>query len=450
MLDPFTVLAASTVASAAISGISNYIAGNKQKKALGEATAAQKAETARIQGLLEKLQDPKFQGEFTDAEIDDLIRFDPAYPKKIVEQAPEAIPLIQAKSPKFLDKITEADPTVAKFISEKMPELIKASSLDAKEARSAQKAALQALRKAGTEEDVLSQSEMMRARESAAAAEAGQRGAITEEMARRGQLGGGQELLMKLSGQQASQQQAAQASALAAENAIRNRLGALSQAGQLGGQIFEQDVNIERSNLDAINAFNTRNTAAMRDIERSRVADINARAAREASAQRQREASNVALENAYRQAETDYERERILRDWQANEAYKQRETSYERQQAADRANILNTAEAERVRAKRDLTMSERARLDDIAQLKYQNELDKVRTQQGIGQQNVQAGFQEAAAKSSQAQGEAQFYGDLARAGAQTAGAYAGMQAGQEENAIDLELKKERLKQLRGY
>ena len=447
-MEPLTAILVASAASAAIEGISGYFSGKDAAAAQENATATAKAEAARIQALVDKIQDPKFNGVLTKAEIEDLVRFDPTFPKKIAELPPETLPQIAASAPDLLDKVVEANPAVAKFIAEKMPELIKAEGLGAKEGRDAQRAALQALRKAGTEDDIISQSEMMRARESAAQAEAGQRGALTEEMARRGQLGGGQELLMKLSNQQASQQNAAMSSTMAAEDAIRRRLEALRGAGSLGGQMFEQDVGIEKSNLDAINSFNMRNTQAQRDIERSRVADMNARATREAAAARDRGKYNVGVGNEFKAMETDYERSRAQRDWEANEDYKRLETAYERSQAADRANIVNAADAEQRAGIRDLTLSERARQDDLSQQRFQNDLSKVGMQQGIANTNVGIAQGEAAAKSAAARNTGQFWGDIAKTGVETMGTYYGMKQSEEDSAIDRELRKEKLKQLR--
>ena len=435
-------MAAAIAGSAVIGGIANYMGAKEAARAQEDANKISAQQRQKIEALVDEMQLPEFNRKLDKDEIKLLTQVVPDLPRYIAEQAPEALPMIASEQPVFLEHIVEKEPLVAKFIAEQAPELIQAKGEGAQAGMEAQRAALQALRRAGTEGDIISESEMIRARESAARAEAGQRGAITEEMARRGQLGGGRELLMKLAGQQASQQQAAEMGMSSAEDAIRRRLEALRGGAQLGGQMYAQDVARERSNVDIINQFNQRNTQAARLIERDAVAAENARRAREAQAQRGVQASNVEAQRQRQREDTSYARQQAQRGWEAGEAYKQRQTGYERGREQD---LFQAKQAERT-MQRDLELAERAREDDLAQQQFSNETQLLNIKAGQAAQASQAAQQQAAAAGQAARDRAQFFGDLAQTGVSAYGAY---QAG-EMSALDEELKREQLKRMRGY
>lgn len=402
---PVLTIAAITaaLAGAAVTGISAWRASKDAKKARD----FQEAHSDEITKLLNELEAPNFNRPLTPNEIEMLSKI-PKLGEFIARDAPDSLPFLAGAAPTLVQHIAENEPHVARFIQEQSPETIESLIEGSEQGREAQEKALAELMKVGTEGDVIGESERIRAMDSISQQEAGQRGALTEEMARRGQLGSGRELLMKLAGQQAAGQQAAQAGMQSFEDAQRRRLEALSQVGALGTKIFDQDVAIqrdnvaiERDNVAIINAFNQRNTEAMRRIEEQAVADRNARIAREAQARRGVESQNVEAANRFQDAETQARREAERLNWMAQEDYKREETEAQRQRQREE-DILRQQQA---RDAKDLTLSERARQDDISQLEYENELNKIRTKQGIGDSQSAANFQSAEAQR-QAAGQA--------------------------------------------
>lgn len=92
--------------------------------------------------------------------------------------------------------------------------------------------------------------------------EQGQRGAIMQDMARRGQAGSGMELAAQLMNQQASAERASQQGMDVKAQAERRALEALMQGGQLAGDMRGQEFS-EKARAaeaqDAINRFNAAN-----------------------------------------------------------------------------------------------------------------------------------------------------------------------------------------------
>ncbi len=80
------------------------------------------------------------------------------------------------------------------------------------------------------------------------------RGAILASRARRGMSGSGDELAAMLGSQQGSANQARNAGLDIAGQARQRALQALSQQGQLAGQMRGQDIGVEKSNVDAAQA----------------------------------------------------------------------------------------------------------------------------------------------------------------------------------------------------
>lgn len=451
-------IAAAIIGSAVIGGIASYFGSKESATAQQAATEAQlqaqgvsEAERKRIQGLIEKLQDPQYQSSMTSEEIESLFQYFPQITDYIVREQPAALPYIAAEYPTLIQDIKEQYPQVEQIIREEAPKMVEKTQ-GAKEAEDAQRAALQALRNVGTEGDMISKMEMAKARESAATAESGQRGAITEEMARRGQLGGGRELLMKLAGQQASQQQAAMTGMDAAQNAIRNRLSALSQGASIGGQMYGQEMALANKNTDIINQYNQRNTSYSRQQEAKRIADINAYQSREAAAQRQREAANVAAQNRFAEQNTAYARSQVNAGWQAQEAWKANAADIANQNIGKRDAVTNQWKQQKDAERRGLILSERDRTDAIERERYNRDVGKIQLQQGQSGQvvgdaytNAQIEQQRANQRAAQAQATAGFWGDLAKTGVQAVGAY----NQSEMDDIDYQLKKAELDRLKG-
>lgn len=104
----------------------------------------------------------------------------------------------------------------------------------------------------------------------------GNRDAITDEMARRGQLGSGMSLQAQLQGQQASGDRDAQMRLRTLADARDRSLKAIAGAGDLAGQMGQQDYQRQSdlaSARDRINQFNTQNA---QNVMQRNVASRNA------------------------------------------------------------------------------------------------------------------------------------------------------------------------------
>lgn len=111
-----------------------------------------------------------------------------------------------------------------------------------------------------------------------ASSDRGRREAITNNMAARGVGGGGLELAAKLQGAQDASQRDAQASLQTAGSARDRALQSILQAGQLGGQLENDDFSEKSAQAkaqDAINEFNTRNLQGVEGRNVDRYNDAN-------------------------------------------------------------------------------------------------------------------------------------------------------------------------------
>lgn len=127
----------------------------------------------------------------------------------------------------------------------------------------AQQGALQSLQKQGaggfTPEE---QAQLNQVRSQTAGDAQAQQAALQQQMQSRGIAGGGAELAARLQGQQSSANRESQQGLNIAAMRNQNALQALSQAGQLGGQMQQQyyDINAQKAKAqDIINQFNTQN-----------------------------------------------------------------------------------------------------------------------------------------------------------------------------------------------
>ncbi len=151
-------------------------------------------------------------------------------------------------------------PDVAPYIAESNPTLVKADSAGAKLGRSAQEQALRALMAKGNAAGPDEESRLLtqQALSEADTANRGRLGAITEDFAHRGMGGGPMELAAQLSNAQAANSAASSGARASALEAIRGRLQALQSGAQLGGQIRQEDVELERGNNSILNDFSQR------------------------------------------------------------------------------------------------------------------------------------------------------------------------------------------------
>lgn len=150
-------------------------------------------------------------------------------------------------------------PQVANFVKEVNPKLTMADSAGAVAGRGAQMDALNKLRnlsQSGTDEQ--SQLLQQEATNAANVANRGRQGAITQDFQNRGMGGSGLEMLSQLSNAQGANEIQAQNSRQGALQAIQTKLQAMRDSANLGGQVRDQDVSLEKGNNDIWNSFNQR------------------------------------------------------------------------------------------------------------------------------------------------------------------------------------------------
>jgi hypothetical protein len=221
MVAPLVAMAAASVVSAGVQWYNSRQAQN-----------ASESERERIAQLLNSIQDPNFD----ERNIN-----------------PEDIALLQ----KFV-------PETAPYIKEIAPQTVQAMSQGAVQGREAQLQSLgmfQKLMQQGY--DPQTAMEMSRAQRGASAEAASARQTAQTEAARRG-FGGGPSFY-QAGAAQAGQDRMAQMQSQALADAAQRRMSAAGQAANLGGDIRASDINLERGNIDIINAYNQRMAASQQD-----------------------------------------------------------------------------------------------------------------------------------------------------------------------------------------
>lgn len=261
-MDPITV---ATIAGSAISGLAQYY--NAEK-----ARGASEAELKKIEDLYNNIKPPNY-----DVSID----APPQYHAQAI-QSPQFAASIQ--SPKFdlskytpekLTQVAKYVPEMAPMIKEAAPQLIQNSST-MKLGRDAQIAALKKLSSIGSGEfdPEYAQKVQQAARQAQSEAQSRQQ-SLMDSFARRGLAGSGLELAASLAGNAQSMDRQAMTNQQAATDAYRNQMSALAQSGQIGGQLFAQDQNLQAQNAGIINAFNQRMSAAQQNWEQQRAQALN-------------------------------------------------------------------------------------------------------------------------------------------------------------------------------
>jgi hypothetical protein len=221
MLPLIVGMAAATVVSAGVQFLNSR-----------QANQVSEYERERIAGLLNSIKDPNFD----ERNIN-----------------PEDVALLQ----KFV-------PETAPYIKEIAPQTVQAISQGAVQGREAQLQSLgmfQKLMQQGY--DPQTAMEMSRAQRGASAEAASARQTAQAEAARRG-FGGGPSFY-QAGAAQAGQDRMAQMQSQALADAAQRRMQAAGQAANLGGDIRSSDINLERGNIDIINAYNQRMAAGQQD-----------------------------------------------------------------------------------------------------------------------------------------------------------------------------------------
>ncbi len=151
-------------------------------------------------------------------------------------------------------------PQVAQYVQEQNPTLIQGNNADQQAAKDAQRQVLQQMiAQSRNGEDVIADIQRARAAREASSQASSNRASLDDAMQRRGLgVGSGLQYAAALQGNAA----AAQNQAMQDENALmaaeQRRQSAGMNAANLGGQIFNRDLNMEQQNANVINDFNRR------------------------------------------------------------------------------------------------------------------------------------------------------------------------------------------------
>lgn len=225
MIDPIT-------GALVVAGTAQLISGGMQWLNSRSAQQASNRERQRIEGLLNALQDPTFD-------------------KNNIN--PEDISILQ----KYV-------PEVAPYVQEVVPQQVLAQSQGATEGRAAQMQALGQFRRLMEQGyDPQTAIEMARAQRASGAEAASARQTASAEAARRG-FGGGLSMLSAGAGAQA-QDRLAMAQQQALADSAQRRIQGAQLGANLGGQMRAADIDLERGNIDIINAYNQRMAQAQQN-----------------------------------------------------------------------------------------------------------------------------------------------------------------------------------------
>lgn len=182
---------------------------------------------------------------------------------------------LNALTPEMYKKIATFKPEIAPYIQEAAPDIIKKTG-DMQKGRDAQLAALKRMQDIGGGEFDPQYQEMVQKSQRAAQGEAQSRGAsIMQDFNRRGIGGSGMELAAKMGASSQAMDRNAQVGLSAASQAYQNRLNALMNGADLGGQIQNQEMDLQNRNANIINSFNQRVAAGRQGWENNRAGTLN-------------------------------------------------------------------------------------------------------------------------------------------------------------------------------
>jgi hypothetical protein len=368
MIEPVTAAVAVGAATQIVSGISNYINAEKDRK-------EQKKRYKEMKGWWDELVPPEYN-------------LTPNSPPDLIYQ--------KLNSPEFAERIASGNydlskiqrvrkfaPQIAPYIEEKAPELIK-DTQGMLEGRAAQRAALQRYMEASTgSEDPEYRELMERASKRATADAASRQASLMQQYARRGIGGSGLELQSQLGSQAAENERQGMESLSAATQAQKNRLTALAAGASLGERISNQDLTQQQINMNAINAFNQRAASNRQNYEGYRTGLLNDADMFNLTEDQRLSEYNRTREDRLKQlmrSEQASERDRmdsIARDRYAND---RAERSYEDQLKLGRYN---------------LAAAEKDRMNSLLRQQYEDRLQKLRGKMGLSASEMQNNTQAA-------------------------------------------------------
>lgn len=275
-MDPITlsILGGATLGG----GLLNYMSAENARKDVA-------SERARIAALADAIQSPEF----------DMTTITPEDYKLLGQYNPETLPLIEEKAPQIVQR-----------------------SLAGEQGQDAMLNSLQRLRNiSNTGADAQSQAMVEQAMRNAAIQNQGQQAGILENASRRGFApGSGLAFAQALSAQQNANQSASQSGTQAALAAYQNRLQAMKDAANLGGQIDANDLNLQGRNADIINSFNARMAQNRQNQAMFNTNNLNEAQRTNLAAQQSNADRNTALRNQAKYEQRDFRNQTAQQQYQ--------------------------------------------------------------------------------------------------------------------------------------
>ena len=240
-MDPILIGAGIAAGSAVVSGIMQWYQSEKARGATND-------RLREIEAMFNAIVPPQFDISVWDS-------------PELAAAIPEPSFNWEAITPEQYQQVQQFNPELAEFVAQKAPELPQVTAA-ATEGRGAQLSALQRYRQIAAGETDPELAQLLAESSQRAQRDSQSRSAsILQDAARRGQAGSNATLAAQMqSGSDAFQMQGQQSMAAAAE-AYRNRLRALDQSAQLGGQIRSSEMGEQARNADIINQFNQSDAA---------------------------------------------------------------------------------------------------------------------------------------------------------------------------------------------
>jgi hypothetical protein len=226
---------------------------------------------------------------------------------------PEARP--EYFTPEVYAYLENYNPEVAAYVRERDPRMVEMQSMEAKRARGAEQQALQSMLDRSREgTDVMAEIQRARGMREAAGTMASQAATLQQQLQRQGQQGGLAAYGAALQQQQGAGMQAALAGEQAALAGLQERGRATTEAGSLAGKQLGRELDIERGNVNAINAFNQRLAQSQQD-QANLAANIRNQGALENIRGRQRIGEkNVASKASARDRQMDFNQQQYINE----------------------------------------------------------------------------------------------------------------------------------------
>lgn len=215
-----------------------------------KAEKASQKELDKIRQMWDSLVPPNLDMSITD-------------PPELIRQMPSLPNFDMSKiTPEIYKVVAKYEPQAAEVIKEVAPQVVKASA----QGEEGRKAQVEALRKMKQVEELEGKDPEFMSRLDDAAKRSqieaqSRQASILQDAARRGTMGSGAALAAQLSGQEQAMSEGAAASRQAAVEAYKNHLMAMRESGQMGRQLSQDDLSLQQTNADIINAFNQRTSA---------------------------------------------------------------------------------------------------------------------------------------------------------------------------------------------